>query len=260
MPSVVDDFFLYPGTHEELDINVLPSNFKSHVMKTVIVTGASGNLGLAVVKKFLSEGYKVVGTTIPNDPVSMDIKDPNFDKVVVDLTNEEESGNFVQKMIERNKGIDVAVLTVGGFAMGSIAETKMADVLKQYKLNFETTYHVARPVFVQMMKQGSGRIFLTGARTGLDMKNSKGMVAYGLSKSLIFRLAELMNGEAKGHDVVTSVIAPSTIDTPQNRKSMPDADPAKWVRPADIANVIYFYSSQEASALREPLLKVYNNA
>jgi NAD(P)-dependent dehydrogenase (short-subunit alcohol dehydrogenase family) len=229
-------------------------------MKTVIVTGASGNLGLAVAKKFLSEGCKVVGTTIPNDPVSIDIKDPNFERVVVDLVSEEESEKFVQTVIDRNKGIDVAVLTVGGFAMGSITETKMADVLKQYKLNFETTYHVARPVFVQMMKQGSGRIFLTGARTGMDMKNSKGMVAYGLSKSLIFRLAELMNGEAKGHGVVTSVIAPSTIDTPQNRKSMPDADPAKWVKPEDIANVIYFYSSQEASALREPVLKVYNNA
>jgi len=229
-------------------------------MKTVIVTGSSGNLGLAVVKKFLGEGYKVVGTTIPNDPVSIDIKDQNFDKVVVDLMNEEESEKFVQTVVEKNKGIDVAVLTVGGFAMGSIAETKMADMLKQYQLNFETTYHVARPVFTQMIKQGSGRIFLTGARTGMDMKNSKGMVAYGLSKSLIFRLAELMNGEAKGHDVVTSVIAPSTIDTPQNRKSMPGADPAKWVKPEDIANVIYFYSSQEASALREPVLKVYNNA
>jgi NAD(P)-dependent dehydrogenase (short-subunit alcohol dehydrogenase family) len=229
-------------------------------MKTVIVTCASGNLGQAVIKKFLNEGFKVIGTIVPNDPVKLTINDPNFETVVVDLMNEDDADKFVQQTIEKHKTLEVAVLTVGGFAMGTIAETKIADVLKQYKLNFQTTYHLARPVFVQMMKQNNGRIFLPGARTGIDMKNSKGMIAYGLSKSLIFRLAELMNEEAKGHNVITSVIAPSTIDTPQNRQSMPDADPSKWVKPEHIAEVIYFYCTEQASALREPVLKVYNNA
>ena len=64
----------------------------------------------------------------------------------------------------------------------------------------------------------------------LDAKNSKGMIAYGLSKSLIFRLAELMNDEAKGKNVVMNVIVPCTIDTPQNRKAMPDADFSKWTK------------------------------
>ncbi len=229
-------------------------------MKTIIVTGSSGNLGQAVVRKFLSEGYKVIGTIIPNDKSVININDSNFEAMTVDLMNEDESEKFVQSVIEKYKTIDVAVLTVGGFAMGTIAETKMSDVLKQYKLNFETTYHIARPVFIKMMKQNYGRIFLTGARTGIEMKNSKGMIAYGLSKSLIFRLAELMNGEAKGHNVVTSVIAPSTIDTPQNRRSMPDVDPNKWVKPEDIADIVHFYCAQEASVIREPVIKVYNNA
>ena len=64
------------------------------------------------------------------------------------------------------------------------------------------------------------------------------MVAYGLAKSLIIRLAELMNLEAKGKNVVTSVVVPSTIDTPQNRKAMPDADFNKWVKPEDIKEEI----------------------
>ena len=229
-------------------------------MQTVIITGASGNLGQAVAKRFLAENFKVIGTVIPNDPVQLDINNPNFETVAVDLMNEEDSEKFVQSVVDKNKTIDVAVLTVGGFAMGSIAETKMADILKQYKLNFHTTYHVARPVFVQMLKQGSGRIFLPGARTGIDMKLSKGTTAYGLSKSLIFRLAELMNEEAKGKNVLTSVIAPSIIDTPQNRRSMPKANPSDWVKAEDIANVIYFYSTNESSVLRETVLKVYNNA
>lgn len=186
-------------------------------MKTAIITGASGNLGQAVVKKFLAEGYHITSTVIPNDPVAIGINGKNFQTAVVDLMNEDAAQKFADLIVAGHKTIDVAILTVGGFAMGNIADTKTSDIAKQYQLNFETAYNIARPVFVQMMKQGSGRIFLIGSRPGLDMKNSKGMVAYGLGKSLIFRLAELMNEEAKGTDVVVSVVVPSTIDTAQNR-------------------------------------------
>jgi NAD(P)-dependent dehydrogenase (short-subunit alcohol dehydrogenase family) len=228
--------------------------------KVAIVTGASGNMGQEVVKKFLAEGYKVVGTIIPNDPVKIDINNPDFETSVVNLGEEENAQQFVDAVISKHGNVDAAVLTVGGFAMGSVAETKTADIMKQYKLNFETAYNTARPVFVQMMKQNNGRIFLIGSRPGLDMKNGKGMTAYSLAKSLIFRLAELMNEEAKGKNVVTSVIVPSTIDTPQNRKSMPETDPSNWVKAEAIADVIAFYCSEKASVLREPVIKVYNNA
>ncbi len=229
-------------------------------MKTAIVTGASGNMGQAVIKKFIDEGFKVIGTVVPNDPVPMDFPADKLDKVVVDLMNEDDSAKFVNDVTSKYGSVDAAVLTVGGFAMGSIAETKTSDIAKQYKLNFETAYNVARPVFVQMMKQGSGRIFIIGSKPGLSSVNSKGMVAYGLAKSLIFRLAELMNAEAKGTNVVVAVIVPSTIDTPQNRRSMPDADPAKWVKPEAIADVINFYCTDAAAVLREPVIKVYNNS
>lgn len=229
-------------------------------MKTAIVTGASGNMGQAVIKKFIDEGYRVVGTVIPNDPVPVDFPSGKFEKIIVDLMNEDDSQKFVNDIISKYGSIDAAVLTVGGFAMGSVTETKTADITKQYKLNFETAYNVARPVFVQMMKQKNGRVFIIGSKPGLSARHGKGMVAYGLAKSLIFRLAELMNDEAKGTDVVTSVVIPSTIDTPQNRKAMPEADPSKWVKPEAIADVIYFYCTQQAATLREPLIKVYNNA
>ena len=210
-------------------------------MKTVIVTGASGNMGQAVVKKFIGEEHYVIGTIISNDTLAMDFPADKFESVIVDLMNENDSQKFVTSVIEKFGNIDVAVLTVGGFAMGHVAETKTADIMQQCKLNFETAYNVAKPVFVQMMKQNSGRIFLVGSRPGLSAANSKGMVAYGLGKSLIFRLAELMNDEAKGHNVVINVIVPSTIDTPQNRKAMSDADFSKWVKPEDIANVIHYH-------------------
>ncbi|MFI5128333.1 MAG: SDR family NAD(P)-dependent oxidoreductase [Chitinophagales bacterium] len=229
-------------------------------MKTAIVTGASGNLGQAVVKRFLSGDYYVVGTVIPNDPVEINIRDKNFETVIADLMNEDASEKFIDSVIAKQQTIDAAILTVGGFAMGKMADTKTSDVNKQLKLNFETAYNIARPVFNQMMKNGHGRIFMIGSRPGSDMHNSKGMVAYGMAKSLIFRLAELMNDEAKGQDVVTSVIVPSTIDTPQNRQSMPDADFNKWVKAEAIADVIYFYCTPAPSVIREPVIKVYNNS
>lgn len=229
-------------------------------MKTVIVTGATGNMGQAVVNKFIQEGYFVIGTVIHNDNTPINFPADKFKKIVVDLGDENESGKFVEEVISKHQNIDAAVLTVGGFAMGSIANTKTSDIEKQYKLNFETAYNVARPVFVQMMKQNSGRIFIIGSKPGLTSKSGKSMVAYGLAKSLIFRLAELMNDEAKGKNVVTTVVVPSTIDTPPNRKAMPEANFDNWVKPEAIADVIYWHCTEEAAILREPVLKVYNKA
>jgi len=229
-------------------------------MKTAIVTGASGNLGQAVVNKFLEEKYKVIGTVNHSEPAKTTLNNPGFDEMPVDLMDEEKAKEFVNGVISKNKSIDVAVLTVGGFAAGRISETSTADIMKQYKLNFETAYNVVRPIFIQMMQQGYGRIFIVGSRPGLEARYGKGMVAYGLAKSLIFRLAELMNDEAKGHNVVTSVVVPSTIDTPQNRKSMPDAKFENWVKPEAIADVIYFHCTEEGAMLREPVIKVYGNA
>lgn len=229
-------------------------------MKTAIVTGASGNLGQAVVNKFLAEKYKVTGTVNQNEPGKNTLNNPAFEEIAVDLMDEEKAKAFVDGVISKNKSIDVAVLTVGGFATGKISETSTGDIMKQYKLNFETAYNVARPVFIQMMQQGYGRIFIVGSRPGLEARYGKGMVAYGMAKSLIFRLAELMNDEAKGHNVVTSVVVPSTIDTPQNRKSMPDAKFENWVKPEAIADVIYFHCTSEGAMLREQVIKVYGNA
>jgi len=229
-------------------------------MKTAIVTGASGNLGQAVVNKFLKEGYNVIGTVIPNDLVPLHFDSDNFEKAVVDLMDEDDAKKFVDAVISKYETIDAVILTVGGFAMGSIADTSTADIMKQYKLNFATTYNVARPAFLQMINQNSGRIFMIGSRPGLQSSFSNGMVAYGLAKSLLFRLTEMMNIEAKGKNIVASIVVPSTIDTPQNRESMPKADFNSWVSPEAIASIIYFHCTEEAAALRETVIKVYNNA
>lgn len=227
--------------------------------KTAIVTGASGNLGKAVVKKFLDEKYNVTGIVHQKNNKNA-FSQNEYEELELDLLNEEGCKNMVENIVSKNNTIEVAVLTAGGFTSGNVASTKTVDIVNQFQLNFETAYNIARPVFLQMMKQGSGRIFLIGSRQGLDILKGKGALAYTFSKSLLFHLAELLNAEAKGKNVVVSVIVPSIIDTPQNRESMPGEDYSAWVSPSQIADVIYFYSSDEGSAIREPVIKVYGRS
>lgn len=227
--------------------------------KTIIITGAGGNLGKAVAKKFMDEGYTVVGTVHSKSNATNSAKN-SFEEVKIDLLNEESCKKFVQDVVAKNGNIDVAVLTAGGFVMGNIDSTTTGDIYKQYQLNFETAYNVARFVFIQMMQQNSGRIFLIGSRQGLEASKGKQSIAYTLSKSLIFRLAEVLNAEAKGKDVVTNVIVPSIIDTTQNRTSMPDSNFSDWVKPSEIADTIFFYSGEGAKSIREPVIKMFNKS
>ena len=127
-------------------------------------------------------------------------------------------------------------------------------------LNFTTAYSVARPVFLQMKKQNSGRIILVGSKPGMIAENGKDYIAYALSKSLIFKLAEYLNADGAKHNVVSSVIVPGTIDTPANRKSMPQANFSNWVSPEEIAATMLFLCSDESKSLREPVIKIFGNS
>lgn len=229
-------------------------------MQHVLITGASGNLGKALVNRFLASSNRVTAIVMPRDPVPLDNDSPLFSKYEADLGDEAFVERLVGQVIREHGDIQVAILTAGGFAMGDISSTSSSEILKQYRLNVETAYHTARPVFLHMKQKGYGRIFMVGSRPGSDMGVSKGTVAYGLTKSLIFRLAEILNASADGANVVSTVIVPSIIDTPQNRASMPDADFSTWMNPDRMAEIVEFYSSPSADGLREPILNMFNKA
>lgn len=229
-------------------------------MKTVIITGANGNLGLAVTREFLGKKYRVLAT-VSNERARSDFDPhPNLDIAVVNLANEKETYDFIQKTIQKYKVIDAALLLVGGFAMGGIADTSGDDLHQQIALNFETAYYVTRPLFAHLMENKRGSIVFIGARPALNPAQGKGLIAYSLSKSLLFKLAELLNETAKGLNLNVSVVVPSTLDTPLNRKTMPDANPDNWVKPAEIAETLEFLVSDKSKALKETVLKIYNNA
>jgi NAD(P)-dependent dehydrogenase (short-subunit alcohol dehydrogenase family) len=230
------------------------------MQKTILITGANGNLGAATVRRFLEKGYKVIAVDQSGTHLGFAADNDNFELRSVDALNEAAVGSFVEELIELNGRIDGALLLVGGFAMGDINQTNGEAIQKMLSLNFETAYFFARPLFIHMLEKNYGRLVFMGARPALRPEQGKGALGYALSKSLLFELAQLLNATAKGKNVVASVVAPSTIDTPINRQSMPDADPASWVKPAEIAALLEFICSDEGNALREPVYKIYNNA
>jgi NAD(P)-dependent dehydrogenase (short-subunit alcohol dehydrogenase family) len=233
---------------------------KNKYMKTVIITGANGNLGTAVTKEFIDSNYRVIAT-VSNENSKKDFNPhPNLEISVVNLTDEKETNSFVEKLILKYTVIDAALLLVGGFTMGDIGNTTGDDLHKQIALNFETAFYVSKPLFGHMMNNKRGNIIFIGARPALNPAQGKNLIAYGLSKSLLFKLAEYLNEAAKGMNVSVSVVVPSTLDTPLNRKSMPDVNADNWVKPGEIAETLEFLVSEKSSALRETVLKIYNNA
>ena len=229
-------------------------------MKTVIITGANGNLGTTVTNHFLEKGYRVVATVM-TEQMRADIPThPQLQVEVVDLGNEAKATAFVEEVIAQYKVVDAALMLVGGFAMGNVAATDSAAIQQQIDLNFSTAYHITRPLFSHMLNNKQGRLVFIGARPAIEPTAGMNLIAYGLSKSLLFKLAEYLNAEVKGKNVVATVVAPSTLDTPLNRKSMPDVDPEIWVKPQKLAEVLEFIVSDQSSILRETVLKVYNNA
>lgn len=228
--------------------------------KTIIITGANGNLGVATVKKFLDEGYKVIAVSLSGEHLGFAASHDNFELREVDLSDEKKTGTFIEELISLEGRIDGGVFLAGGFAMGDINATDGEALRKMISLNFETAYFIARPLFRHMLQNGYGRLVFIGARPALKPEQGKGVLAYSLSKSLLFQLAELLNAEAKGKNVVTSVVVPSTIDTAINRHSMPDADVTGWVKPEEIADILELICSEKGNVIREPIYKLYNNS
>lgn len=229
-------------------------------MKTVIITGAAGNLGKACVERFLADGYKVIATVTPGKDLGFQVKG-HVETYDADLSDEKAVNHVVSQVVSKHKTIDAALLLVGGYTSGGINDTDGTILKKMISLNFDTAYFVARPVFQQMMKQGSGgRIVLVGARPALRPKDANKSFAYALSKSLIFKLAEFLNAAGSEQNVTACVVVPSTIDTPSNRQAMPNADFTAWVKAEDIAATMAHVCSEESNAWRETVVKIYNRS
>ena len=228
--------------------------------QTVLITGATGGLVSVIVPYFLDRGWRVISVVSEENGKNRSETRPKLDVQVVDLTDEGAVRSLITWLIQTYQGIDAALLLAGGYVAGGVTGATGNEVKTMFAVNFETAYNVARPLYSHMLGRGKGRIVLMGARPALESAEGKTAVAYALSKSLLFQLAEILNADARGKDVSTHVVVPSTIDTPNNRKLMANADFDSWVKPEQLAEIFTFICSDGAAPLRDPVWKVYNNA
>src|SRR5581483_216805 len=144
--------------------------------------------------------------------------------------------------------IDILCNIAGGFRMGPAVHETPADLWKSMlDINAGTMLNTVQAVVPKMLANGGGKIVNVGAMGGTTGRPNMG--AYSAAKSAVIRLTESMAAELREKNINVNCVLPSIIDTPANRADMPQADPKKWVAPADLANVIVFLSSDAARAI-----------
>lgn len=223
--------------------------------KRVIITGAMGNLGSAMILKFQNEGYKVIGSKSSGK----ESPDDGVQYYEADLMDEISTKAFFDQAFENHENIQAAIFLVGGFGMGNIENTSGKDILKLISLNFMTAFYCAQNAYPYFKKKGGGKMVMIGAKPALESGGSE-MLAYTISKNAVVKFAEILNESGKSDNIQTSLIVPSVIDTPLNRSSMPDANFSDWVTPDAIAEAVNFLLSDSGDSLRDTVLKLYSNS
>jgi NAD(P)-dependent dehydrogenase (short-subunit alcohol dehydrogenase family) len=225
--------------------------------KTVLVTGAAGNLGGAVARAFAGRGARLALVDLRTDGLRATFGEENEARLFVaaDLLRPEEADAAAARALERFGRIDVLCNLAGGFRMGeAVHETSAATWDFLLGLNARTVLHMAHAVVPGMLAAGGGRIVNVGAfAAGRGVAQ---MGAYIASKSAVIRLTESMSAELRERGINVNCVLPTIIDTPENRAAMPDADPARWVAPDDLAAVIAFLASDAARAVHGAALPV----
>ncbi len=203
-------------------------------MRMVLVTGANGNLGNALVKQFSEREWKVIAMVSPKANNEMFAGLNNVELCRADAVSETE----VRSAIEKYAQVDAAVLTIGGYAGGKISETTTEQIQEMMRLNFFTAWNFAKPLFENMMAKQKGNIVLIGSQAGTLLTEGTYAVAYSIAKTALAKLAALLNEAGKKKNVFCSLVSPATLDTPQNRKAMPGADFSQWQKPYAVAEEI----------------------
>jgi NAD(P)-dependent dehydrogenase (short-subunit alcohol dehydrogenase family) len=231
--------------------------------KVVLVTGANGNLGKAVSLSFKAAQAKIIVVdhkagrlqqTFPNwdaDPNALLIEE-------IDVSELGQTISMVKQIRQAFGKIDILVNTVGGYQAGR--PLHLTDPITwelMLTLNAGSVYNVSHEVIPVMLEQGSGKIINVAAASAL--RGSANSSAYAASKSAVARLTESMAAEYGKHGLRVNAVLPSIIDTPQNRKAMPNAAFSQWVTPQAIADVITFLASENASAINGALIPVFGN-
>jgi len=226
-------------------------NEKTPTPLHVVITGAGGALGRAVVRHFLDTGARLALVDRHADHLAEVF--PGLDNsqhllIAADVTSEVSLREAMAPALTALKTVDVLIHIAGGFEMGEAVHELSRDTWdRMMNLNAWSFVAVAQSVLPAMMAQGSGKVIAVTAKSAA--RGTAAVSAYIASKSALQRLVESMAVELAPHGINVNSVAPSTLDTPANRQAMPDANPADWVSTAVAAQTIGFLASSSAGAL-----------
>ena len=226
----------------------------------VVVTGGTGALGTAVVDALVEAGAVChVPFVIAAEAQTFALRGHAQVKLVesAGLTDE----TAVAKLFDGVPRLWASIHLAGGFAMTPVAETKKSDLMAQLDMNFVTAFLCCRAAVNAMARTGEGgRIVNVAARPALEWRAGAGMVAYAASKAAVAAMTVALAEEVVQSGILVNAVAPSTMDTPANRRAMPKADPAAWPKVEEVAAVIMFLASPENRVARGAVLPVYGKA
>lgn len=220
--------------------------------RSIIVTGGFGALGRVVSAAFAAQGDRVARVDFA--PRAPDTNATGLDLGGVDLTDAAAAAEVVTKVTAAFGGVDVLVNIAGGFVWETIGSGDIATWERMYRMNAVTCLTMTRAALPALSAATAARIVNIGSGGGL--KGDMGMGAYAASKAAVHRLTESLAAELAKDDITVNAILPSIIDTPTNRRDMPDADFTQWVQPEAIAEVILFLASPAARAISGALIPV----
>lgn len=224
---------------------------------TVIVTGASGNLGRAVAAAFAARAANLVlvARSAATLAAAHGAEDAQRAFAAANLLDPDAVEGVVQIALGRFGRIDALANLAGGFRMGPPTyETPAGDWASMYDTNVRTVLNAVHAVVPRMLAAGGGKIVNVGAHAAL--KGVARMAPYCAAKSAVVRITEAMAAELRERNVNVNCVLPTIIDTPENRAAMPDADPRRWVAPDDLARVIVFLASDDARAIHGAAIPV----
>jgi len=222
--------------------------------KIVLVTGANGGLGRNVIQAMMDAGATVVGTSRKIEPA--EFNGDAFTALPGELSSPAGAQSVVDFVFSKFGRLDVVAHTVGGFAGGpSVAETDDATFQRMMDLNLNCTLYLLRAAIPVMRKTHGGRIIAIGSRAAVEP--GAGVGAYSASKAAMVSLIRTVALENKDVGLTANVILPGTMDTPANRKAMPNADVSKWVQPAHVAGLIIWLAGEPGKDVNGALLPVY---
>lgn len=231
----------------------------------IVVTGGAGSLGKAVVNLLVESGADCsVPCMTEEEEQSLGLANHNdvYTEVGVDLTMEDQAQSFYDNAIANQGPLWGSVHLAGGFGMGNIEDTPYEDFNSQIQMNTATCYNACRSA-VQRMRQSDysgGRIVNIAARPAMEPRQGNGMTAYTVAKAGVAALTKSLGAEVAPENILVNALAPSIIDTPQNRAAMPDADFSKWPEPEQIARQIAYLVSVDNEVTRGGVIPVYGKS